>query len=123
TKSLTILMLLFIVLPAKDASAQSRIVEAEFEVSGNCGMCKRRIEAALAINGIKYAEWNVETKTLKVAYRRDKFTEKEIHARVAATGHDTELTRAADETYSNLPFCCLYRDHDHSNIVDEPETH
>jgi hypothetical protein len=22
--------------------------------------------------------------------------------------------------YSKLPFCCLYRDHDHSNIKDEP---
>lgn len=99
---------------------QSKIIKTTIKVSGNCVMCKSRIETALDHPGIKFAQWSAETKDLEVAYNNRKISEKEIHALITSTGHDTDSLKAKDEVYGKLPFCCLYRDHDHSNIKDEP---
>jgi copper chaperone CopZ len=100
------------------AMAQSKVVTATIKVYGNCGMCKKRIETALDYKGIKKAEWNTKTKELVVVYNSNKITEEKIHELVAAVGHDTDQAKAKQETYAALPFCCLYRDHDHSGVID-----
>ena len=99
--------------------AQSKTTTANIKVFGNCVMCKKRIETALDYNGIKAATWDTETKNLKVVYNSKKINEEKIHQLIAAAGHDTEKVKAKDETYGDLPFCCLYRDHDHSGMKDE----
>ena len=98
--------------------AQSKIVETNIKVYGNCAMCKARIEKALDYKGIKQAAWDPTSKELKVAYNPGKITELKIHEIVASVGHDTDKVKAKDEVYAALPFCCLYRDHDHSGVVD-----
>ena len=40
-----------------------------FKVSGNCGMCKSKIEKAAKEAGAKTAIWNVDTKMLTVFYK------------------------------------------------------
>jgi len=119
-KTKFIYMLCFLLLGASAGYAQSKTTKANIRVFGNCVMCKNRIETALDHAGIKYASWNTETKDLEVVYNNHKISEKEIHELIAATGHDTEMVKAKDEVYAKLPFCCLYRDHDHTNIKDEP---
>ena len=91
---------------------------ADLKVYGNCGMCKARIETALDHKGIKQAKWDPTTKNLNVVYVPTKITEQEICDLVAAVGHDTDKSKAKDEVYAKLPFCCLYRDHDHSGMQD-----
>ena len=86
-------------------------------------MCKSRIEAALDTKGIKQAIWDPKTKELQVVYVPTRITEKEIHELVASVGHDTDKVKATDDVYAELPFCCLYRDHDHRGIKDEPHDH
>jgi copper chaperone CopZ len=103
--------------------AQTSTLKADIKVYGNCIMCKKRIETALDRGGIKNAEWNPETKNLHVVYNSKKISEKQIHELVAAAGHDTEAVKAKDEVYADLPFCCLYRDHDHSNIKEDNTHH
>jgi hypothetical protein len=85
-------------------------------------MCKKRIETALDTKGIKTASWDTKTKDLVVIYNASKITELEIHQIVASVGHDTDKVKAKDEVYADLPFCCLYRDHDHSGVKDSPHT-
>ncbi|MEO6681245.1 MAG: TonB-dependent receptor [Ginsengibacter sp.] len=34
----------------------------------------------------------------------------EIHSKIAAVGHDTELAKADEKVYNALPDCCLYKD-------------
>lgn len=92
---------------------------ASIKVYGNCGMCKMRIQTALDFPGIKTSEWSAETKTLEVVYNPKKIDEQKIHELVAGVGHDTDKVKAKDEVYAKLPFCCLYRDHDHSGMKDE----
>ncbi|HQQ83214.1 MAG TPA: cation-transporting ATPase, partial [Cyclobacteriaceae bacterium] len=63
---------------------------------------------------IKKATWDTKTKELVVVYNKEKITEDQIHQLVASAGHDTDKVKAKEEVYANLPFCCLYRDHDHN---------
>lgn len=81
-----------------------------FKVSGACGMCKQRIEKAAGIKGVKSASWNVDTQTLLLTYDSSVVRLENIHARIAASGHDTEFKKATDKAYHALPDCCLYRD-------------
>lgn len=92
--------------------AQKKVKEDSITVYGNCAECKERIEASLDLSGIKYANWNIKTKKLFVAYKPDKISEEEIHQAVAKVGHDTDKIKAEDSVYVNLSFCCLYRDGD-----------
>ena len=117
-----IITILSLVLVCNVASAQTKTVQASIKVYGNCGMCKKRIETALDNKGIKQATWDTKTKELQVVYNSSRITELEIHQLVASVGHDTDKVKAKDEVYADLPFCCLYRDHDHSGVKDEPHT-
>jgi periplasmic mercuric ion binding protein len=80
-----------------------------FTVYGNCGMCEKRIEGALALfGGVHSADWDVETKVMTVKYDDSVIALDEIKKKVAAAGHDTDKFRAKDEVYNTLPGCCQY---------------
>ncbi len=78
------------------------------KVSGECGMCKSRIQKALKLEGISSAIWDTETKLLTVTYSSDKLSNDDIQKKVAAVGHDTEKYKAEDVVYNKLPGCCKY---------------
>lgn len=84
------------------------IQTVSFKVYGNCGMCEDRIESALAVPGIRMADWDRETGMLTVTFKPFKISLQSIHEIVAGVGHDTDLVKAKDEVYSHLPGCCLY---------------
>ena len=88
----------------------SQLAEASFKVFGNCGMCEERIEtAAMGVSGVESAEWNKETKMMKITHAEN-VNIHEVHQAIADVGHDTKNHKAKDEVYANLPGCCLYRD-------------
>ena len=82
----------------------------EIQVSGVCKMCKKRVEKAALIKGVKMAEWNKIDQTMKVVYKTAKVSEEDIHNAIAKSGHDTDKAKAPDEKYNKLPACCRYRD-------------
>ena len=82
--------------------------EINFGVAGRCNDCKDRIEKALDIKGIKFAEWNKEEQLCKVVYNPQKISENDIHNAIAKIGHDTDKVKATDEDYENLQDCCHY---------------
>ncbi len=87
--------------------AQSK--KEKFEVKGNCGMCKTRIEkAALSVDGVSKANWNQETKILAFTYNESKTSIDKIQTAIAKVGHDTPLHKANDDVYNKLPGCCKY---------------
>jgi len=88
----------------------SDIVYETFPVSGNCDMCKERIEnAAKSVNGVISAEWEMTDKMLKIGFISSSTSLETIQMAIAAAGHDNGKFRAPDEVYSKLPECCLYR--------------
>ena len=83
---------------------------AQFKVSGNCDMCKERIEtAAKSVSGVASAEWDVESKIMKVNFDGAKTNSDNIQKAITMAGHDTEKYKAPDNVYKELPECCLYR--------------
>jgi len=97
------LMLLasFIKPPSKETTS--------FKVSGTCEMCKERIENALDVKGVRNATWNQSTQMVSVTYNPRKLEVKQLHNLVAIAGHDTELVKASEQAYADLPECCMYR--------------
>jgi len=89
--------------------AEKDVKTEKIMVSGSCSMCKKRIEKAAYVKGVKRAEWDKETKELTVTYKPSKTSTDEILKSIAATGHDSEKFTASKESYSKLPECCNYR--------------
>jgi copper chaperone CopZ len=92
--------------------AQNKPVTESVSVSGNCDMCKKRIENAAYIKGVKQASWSAETQKLTVTYQPGKVSLSKIEKSVAAVGHDTEHFKANQQAYDNIHSCCKYRDSD-----------
>jgi Cu(I)/Ag(I) efflux system membrane fusion protein len=91
-------------------ASSETLTKTEFKVSGNCEMCKDRIEtAAKSVAGVASAEWNSETKMLKVQFDGSKTSSDKLQKVIAQAGHDTEKYKAPDDVYKELPECCLYR--------------
>ena len=119
TNIIYILLFALAIFVTPSAFGQGKNVTANIKVYGNCGMCKERIETALDRQGIKLAKWDTKSKNLEVVYNSKKITEQKIHEIIAGVGHDTDKVKANNEVYAKLPFCCLYRDHDHSGMKDD----
>ena len=82
--------------------------KSNFEVIGNCEICKKRIEkAALSLKGVKMATWDIPSNILSVTYNSNKMSPDKIQSAVADVGHDTPLFKAPDNVYNELPMCCL----------------
>ncbi len=88
-------------------SAQESKTET-FKVYGNCGMCEKRIEKAAKIDGVTNADWNDETGLITVSFDASKTSLDKVHKAIAASGHDTDKEKAAEEVYKKLPGCCKY---------------
>jgi periplasmic mercuric ion binding protein len=95
--------------------------EISFPVSGNCDMCKKRIENAVDVKGVKTAVWDMQTKMLTVKFQPSKIKEEEIKQRVAKAGYDTPGFSADEADYNKLPECCRYRGGHHGH--DHPHPH
>ena len=106
---LTIGLLLLAVSLGTAQTKGSKTEKAEFIVSGNCEMCKKRIEqASLSVKGVKKVEWDIPSNVLSVIYNAKKQDINAIHEAIAAAGHDTDRTQAPEDVYASLPLCCLY---------------
>ncbi|MBN8785762.1 MAG: heavy-metal-associated domain-containing protein, partial [Terrimonas sp.] len=94
----------------QEAFAQTNtLVTESFHVSGNCEMCKGRIEqSALSIKSITYAEWNIKTGGLLITFDSALISKAIIQQKIAEAGHDNDSFKASDETYKSLPVCCHY---------------
>jgi len=118
TKIILGLFLLFTSL----VSAQT-LHKHQFQVKGNCEMCKERIESTALKAGATAARYSVDTQTLTVE-TSDNISPESILKKVAEAGHDNEKYRSSDETYETLPGCCHYeRDPEVQIPASENHTH
>jgi membrane fusion protein, copper/silver efflux system len=90
---------------------KEHLQHSQFKVSGNCEMCKERIEtAAKSVKGVISAVWDVQSKQIHIEFDDQKTNSIAIHKAIAKTGHDTDLEKASNAVYKKLPECCLYRE-------------
>ena len=107
-KTLIITFLLSII--SLGGFAQDKSVKTiTLPVKGNCEECKKRIENAADIKGVKLAVWDEDKQAITVTYKADKVTPEQIEQAIAASGHDVGKTKANAIGYNKLPECCKYR--------------
>jgi periplasmic mercuric ion binding protein len=80
----------------------------KIKVSGECGMCKSKIEKAAKSAGASYALWDVDSKELTVKYKSTSTNTAKIEKAVAGVGYDTKNVKASEEAYNKLHECCKY---------------
>ena len=103
------MMLLIVSFSTQEQEKKSKNAKYDFEVNGNCEMCKKRIEkAAYAVPGVKSAEWHQDDQTLHLIVNEQKTDALKIQQAIAKAGHDTQEVRATDEDYKTLHTCCSY---------------
>ena len=102
-KSFFLTSLLALILTS--ASAQ---VKAELTVAGNCDMCKKRIETAVDLKGVKSGIWDKKTHVLQLDYNPQKISLEQIAQEISKAGHDNSLFRADSLAYEKLHDCCHY---------------
>jgi mercuric ion binding protein len=101
-------VLAIIILMVSNVTTWAQQRTEKITVSGNCGMCEKKIEAAAKAGGAKKAEWDKNTKVLTVTYNASKTNNEAIQKKVASVGYDTEKFTADMATYDNLHECCKY---------------
>ncbi|HLO81350.1 MAG TPA: TonB-dependent receptor, partial [Chitinophagaceae bacterium] len=124
-KTFKYIVMLFLFIGVNQAHAKDKLdlpgdTTITLKVHGVCVMCKQRIESALKIKGIRNSKWDMSTHMLTVTYDQAVWKEEGIHSRMASIGHDTELKKAKDEVYKELPDCCHYRELQQEIKVPDP---
>jgi predicted transcriptional regulator len=87
---------------------QPTVKTETFKVLGKCGMCKTRVEKTAKTEGATSAAWDSKTQMLTVTFDPSKTNKDALSKKIASVGHDTELYKAPDDVYENLPGCCHY---------------
>jgi mercuric ion binding protein len=91
--------------------SQNTVKTETFIVKGNCEDCKKRIENAADIKGVKISNWDVDKKIFSVTFDSKKTDLLLIQKAIAAKGYDAGDEKGDDAAYKKLPKCCQYKDH------------
>ncbi|MBM2814766.1 MAG: ATPase [Ignavibacteria bacterium] len=86
------------------------LLTSKIKISGNCEMCKARIEKVTNdFKNVEESDWDSETKMLTIFYKDNSPDISGIEKSIAAVGHDNDKFQAEDSVYNKLPKCCHYR--------------
>ena len=107
-----IIVLVLVSLFSLTAMAQekkSKNKKVEFNVAGNCDMCKKRIEkAAYSVKGVKSAIWHIDHTDIHLIIDETNCSTEDVAKAIALAGHDTQYIKSSDAVYEKLHGCCLY---------------
>jgi copper chaperone CopZ len=87
---------------------KSPAVEMTVHVWGNNEKCKATIEKSSSIEGVSEANWNIDSKLLKLKLDTSVVTLGAVLQAVAKAGYDNEMFYADDYAYNKLPESCQY---------------
>lgn len=118
------MLLVSLVYTAQIKNAKTETVK----ISGNCDMCKSKIEKSGNVKNVATVNWDEASKMATLTYDSSKTNQQEILKRIANAGYDSESFYAPDDVYAKLPSCCQYKrnktttmdghGHDHSAMKD-----
>jgi copper chaperone CopZ len=83
-------------------------VEMTVHVWGNNDQCKATIEKASKMEGVSEANWNTDSKLLKLKLDTSVVNLNTVLQAVAKAGYDNEKFYADDYAYNKLPASCQY---------------
>jgi len=114
-KTLRIMPFIMLFMAAATFSFGQTAKTETFKVSGNCSMCKNKIEKAAKDAGATSASWSTESKQLTVKYNSASTNTAKIQQKIAAIGYDNAGAKATDAAYDKLHGCCKYERSDASS--------
>jgi copper chaperone CopZ len=77
------------------------------KTSTQCGMCKQRLEKAMAYEkGIVSSKLDVEKAEFTIIYKPTKTNPEKIRLAISETGYDADKISANPKAYEKLPDCC-----------------
>ncbi|EAY27043.1 heavy-metal-associated domain-containing protein [Microscilla marina] len=98
---------------AQKTKKRKKVATLSIKTSAQCGMCKDRIEKAMAYErGVKKAVLDVESKMLTVTYKTRKTNPDKLRKAVSNVGYDADKVIAEQKAYNKLPACCQKGGHD-----------
>ena len=71
-------------------------------------MCKETIEKSLKINGVKHADWHIESKILTVSLDTALVDLQTVQQAIAGVGYDNVEYTGDSKAYAKLHACCQY---------------
>lgn len=107
-KTLRIFPFVALLMMATTISFAQKTKSETFKVSGNCGMCKTKIEKAAKDAGASFAAWDVEKKEITVKYNSSSTNTAKIQKQIAAVGYDNVGAKTTEDVYNKLHGCCKY---------------
>ena len=107
-KTFKVLPILALTMTMASISFAQKTKTETFKVSGNCGMCKSKIEKAAKEAGASYASWDVEKKEITIKYNSASTNTAKVQQQIAAVGYDNAGAKASNESYDKLHGCCKY---------------
>ena len=103
------IMLLFVAFSTQAQEVKNKNAKYTFEVNGDCEQCQKRIQkAAFSVDGVKSANWNIESHIMTVILNEEKATILEVKKAIAKAGYDNDEVKATSDDYNKLPNCCQY---------------
>lgn len=104
----TVAFVLFFVMGSMaQKSVSSTTQEIKIKTSAQCGMCKDKIEGALAYEkGVKTSVLDLNDKVLTVTYDSKKSSPDKIRQIISKAGYDADDVAADKAAYDALPACC-----------------
>ncbi|MBF2708806.1 heavy-metal-associated domain-containing protein [Flavobacterium soyangense] len=104
-----ILLVTFVGFSVQAQEKKNKNAKYSITVNGNCEQCQRRIQkAAFSVDGVKTANWSIETHKLDLIINTEKTSIDDVKKAIAKVGHDTDEVKTTDGIYSSLPSCCKY---------------
>jgi copper chaperone CopZ len=86
---------------------QNKSDTVKIKTSAVCGMCKDRIEGAMAYEkGVKSATLDLDTKFVTVIYNPLKTSPLQLEKMISKLGYDADSIPANQAAYDKLPACC-----------------
>ena len=84
------------------------------KTSTQCGMCKERVEKAMAYEkGVIKSNLDVEKAEFTITYKPTKTSPEKIRKSISNLGYDADNVKANQKAHDNLPNCCQKGGMDH----------
>jgi copper chaperone CopZ len=107
-KSLKYAGILLLAILINSTSLSAQVQKTTLLVAGKCDMCKKRIENASDVRGVKSFTWDVDSHILSLEIDTTKTSVEKIARYISKAGHDNEYYRADEKAFKKLHSCCAY---------------
>ena len=115
-KLITLIIITFFTISTQQVKGQktNKKETIVIKTSTQCGMCKERVEKAMAYEkDIVSSNLDVEKAEFTIIYKPAKTSPEKIRDAISKVGYDAGDVKADEKAYNDLPACCKKGGMDH----------